>query len=110
MMTPAELGIETCISLNGLTLDYLAGKHIGEIPVSWINETHLPSTLSNNLTAALQLRYALLLPFKPHWAEARAGMLVDLPNMPKNSKLLGKFIDDLMYSCGDESVDFQAGS
>lgn len=106
-MTPAELAIETCVSLNSLTLEYLGGSKLSELPVSWINAEHTPSTLSNNLTTALQLRYALLLPYKEHWAETRADLLVDLGNLGKNSNLLAKFIDELMYSCGDKSVDFQ---
>ena len=106
-MTPAELAIETCVSLNSLTLEYLAGSKLSELPVSWINAEHQPSTLSNNLTTALQLRYALLLPYKEHWAETRANLLVDFGNLGKNSNLLAKFIDELMYSCGDKSVDFQ---
>lgn len=107
IMTPAELAIETCVSLNSLTLEYLAGSKLSELPVSWINAEHQPSILSNNLTTALQLRYALLLPYKEHWAETRANLLVDFGNLGKNSNLLAKFIDELMYSCGDKSVDFQ---
>ena len=106
-MTPAELAIETCVSLNSMTIDYLGGANLSELPASWINAEYIPTTLSNNLTTALQLRYALLLPYKEHWAEARASMIVDLGNLGKNSNLLAKFIDELMYSCGDKSVDFQ---
>jgi len=93
-----------------VTLEYLGGAVLPELPVSWMSAEHIPSTLSNNLTTALQLRYALLLPYKEHWAEARADMLVDLGNLAKNSNILAKFIDELMYSCGDRSVDFQCGS
>ena len=68
MLKPADLALETCKILNSRTLSYLNGELI-QTEFSWLPEEHKTQNLKYNLTKALQMRFALLYPYKENWDE-----------------------------------------
>merc|ERR1712130_668886 len=105
VLTPADLSLELCKVLNQDTLDYVNGIE-QEIDVEWLPSRHSPHNLSTNLTRALQFRFVALGPYREHWAQGMSEMLTNPKNYGKYLSELGTFSNDLLWDCGDQSINF----
>lgn len=67
-MKPADLALDVCKIANQDSRDYINGSKI-ETGLDWLPDEHQKENLSFNLTRGLQMRFALMLPYKEHWSQ-----------------------------------------